>query len=310
MNILIATDGSEDAGNALDFMLRFPFPRDSKMTVLSIVTDIPMLPAELDALDETQYEALTLANQRLADDAKELVACESKRLHKDGWSCETIVGNGNPVEEILRVADEIDADLIVLGSHGRGMAKRFLLGSVSDRVLEYAKCSVLIVKKKTGEEARPAIEPGTNAPHRIMLAYDNSDVAQEALKLCSSFPLEAGSQIDVVYVMPLITAYRQDVRQHINNIWLQKKQIMQGELDKAVKSLQWATPNVVPQLREGDDVSDEILSTAEESGSDLIMFGCKDRGAIKNFLFGSITRRMARYAQCTVWAVRKKAADA
>ena len=98
MNILIATDGSEDAGNALDFMLRIPFPRDSNMTVLSIVTDIPMLPAELDALDETQYEALTLANQRLADDAKELVACESKRLHKDGWSCETIVGNGNPVE--------------------------------------------------------------------------------------------------------------------------------------------------------------------------------------------------------------------
>jgi nucleotide-binding universal stress UspA family protein len=310
MNILIATDGSEDAGNALEFMLRFPFPRDSKMTVLSIVTDIPMLPAELDALDETQYEALTLANQRLADDAKELVACESKRLHKDGWSCETIVGNGNPVEEILRVADEIDADLIVLGSHGRGMAKRFLLGSVSDRVLEYAKCSVLIVKKKTGEEAPPAIEPGTNAPYRIMLAYDNSDVAQEALNLCSTLPLETGSQIDVVYVMPLITAYRQDVRQHINNIWLQKKQIMQEELDKAVKSLQWATPNVVPQLREGDDVSDEILSTAEASGSDLIMFGCKDRGAIKNFLFGSITRRMARYAQCTVWAVRKKAADA
>lgn len=307
MNILIATDGSEDAGYALDFMLRFPFPKDSKMTVLSVVADIPMLPAELDALDETQYEALNLANKRLADDAKELVACESKRLQKDGWSCETMVGNGNPVDEILRVADEIDADLIVLGSHGTGLAKRFLLGSVSDRVLEYANCSVLIVKKKAGEGVPQAIEPGTNAPYRIMLAYDKSDVSQEALDLCSSLPLEANSQINVVYVMPLITAYRQDVRQHINSIWLQKKQIMQGELDKAVKSLQWATPNVVTELREAESVSNEILVAAEQAGSDLIMFGCKDRSAIKNLLHGSITRRMARHAEYTVWAVRKKA---
>jgi nucleotide-binding universal stress UspA family protein len=126
------------------------------------------------------------------------------------------------------------------------------------------------------------------------------------LDICSSLPLEDNSEIDVVNVMPLITAYRQDIRQQINSIWLQKKQIMQQELDKAVTALQWATPNVKTQLREAKNVSDEILTAAEEAGSDLIMFGCKDKGAIKNFLLGSITRRMARYAKCTVWAVRKK----
>ena len=309
MNILIATDGSEDASNALNFMLRFPFPRDTKMTVLTVVTDIPMLPAELDAIDEAQTEALNQANKRLVEDAEELVARESERLRDDGWSGEIMVRNGNPVNEILHVAREIEADLIVLGSHGIGMAKRFLLGSVSDRVLEYATCSVLIVKKKPGEEGEAAIEPGTNAPYRIMLAYDNSDVAHEALKQCSSLPLEDNSAINVVYVMPLITAYRQDIRQHINSIWQQKKQIMQAELEKAVSSLQWATPNVTAQLREADNVSDEILTAAEQEGSDLIMFGCKDKGAIKNFLLGSITRRMARYAECTVWAVRKKNSD-
>jgi len=300
MNILIATDGSEDASNALNFVLRFPFQRNTKMTVLTVVADIPMLPEELDALDEIQSEALEAANKHLREEAEALVEREGKRLREDGWSGETLVRNGNPVDEILTVAGEIDADLIVLGSHGIGMAKRFLLGSVSDRVLEYARCSVLIVKKKAGHEGEAAIEPGTNAPYKIMLAYDNSDVAHEALSQCASLPLEDSSEITVVYVMPLITAYRQDVRQHINSIWLQKKQIMQTELDKAVKSLQWATPNVTTQLREADSVSDEILSAAEQSGSDLIMFGCKDKGAIKNLLFGSITRRMARYAECTV----------
>ncbi len=308
MNILIATDGSEDAGNALNFVLRFPFPRESKMTVLSVVEDIPMLPAEPDALDETQVEMLDLANKRLKEEAEELVQRESKRLREDGWPGETLVHHGNPVDEVLGVAEAIDADLIVLGSHGTGMAKRFLLGSVSDRVLEYAGCSVLIVKTKPGEEAPAAVEPGTNAPYRIMLAYDNSDVAHEALELCSSLPLEESSEISALYVMPLITAYRQDIREHINEIWLQKKRIMREELEKAVASFQWATPNVTTQVREADNVSGEILNAAEQAGSDLIMFGCKDKGALKRMLFGSITRRMARYAECTVWAVRKKPA--
>jgi nucleotide-binding universal stress UspA family protein len=106
--------------------------------------------------------------------------------------------------------------------------------------------------------------------------------------------------------MPLITAYRQDVRQHINSIWLQKKQVMQAELEKAVRSLKWATPNLTTQLREAESVSDDILSAAEEAGSDLIMVGCKDKGTIKRLLLGSITHRMARYANCSVWAVRRK----
>ncbi|MGB5584501.1 MAG: universal stress protein [Gammaproteobacteria bacterium] len=306
MNILLATDGSEYSDSALDFMLRFPFPPGSTMTVLSVVDDIPMLPAELDALDETQNEALKAANKRLKEEAQELVDRESARLREDGWPGETLVRTGKPVDQILRVAEEISADLVVLGSHGKSRAQRFMLGSVSDRVLEYAPCSVVIVKKKPGDGVPAAIEPGTNTAYRIMLAYDISDVAREALQVCASFPLEANSKICVVNVMPLITAYRQDVRQHISSIWMQKKIIMQAELDKAVKSLPWATAELTTQLREAANVSEEILTAAEEAESDLIMVGCKDKSAIQRFLLGSITQRMARYAECTVWAVRKK----
>ena len=306
MNILIATDGSADAANALNFMLRFPFPRISRMTVLTVVSDIPMLPQEIDALDASQRQQLAEANQQLLADAEELVERESARLRADGWPVAALVRRGSVVEEILGVADEIKADLIVLGSHGMGLARRFLLGSVSDRVLEHAHCSVLIVKRKPGAAGEAKIEPGTNAAYNIMLAYDTSEVTHAALDLCASLPLQQDSAINVVNVMPLITAYRQDVRQHINDIWQQKKQITQYELEKTVAELQWATPNVKTQLREASNVSDEILNAAEQAGSDLIMFGCKDRSAIRNLLLGSITRRLARYAECTVWAVRIK----
>ncbi|MGB5281672.1 MAG: universal stress protein [Arenicellales bacterium] len=306
MKILFATDGSEYASNAMDFMLRFPFPHVSTITVLTVVDDIPMQQVELDALNEEQSEALKNANEQLHEEAKELVELESRRLRADNWAGETMVRYGKPVNEILRAAEDIDADLIVMGSHGTSMVKRFLLGSVSDRVFEYAPCSVLIVKKRDEDEPLTAIEPGTNAAYRIMLAFDNSDISHEALRMCSSLPLEANSTIKVVSVMPLITAYRQDIRQHINSIWLQKKKIMQAELDNAVASLQWAVPDVTTELREGENVSDEVLRAAEENESDLTMIGCKDKGIIRRLLLGSITHRIIRYARCSVWAVRDK----
>ena len=306
MNILIATDGSEFSDNALDFVLRFPFPPDSNMTVLTVVKEIPMSPAELASLDKAQSQALHAANQRLREEAEETVTREGSRLRADGWPGETLVRSGKPVDEILKAAREMDADLIVVGTHGTTMTTRFLLGSVSGRVLAQAPCSVLIVKKKSGDDSAADIEPGTNAPYSIMLAYDISDASQAALDQCASLPLEENSEICVISVMPMITAYRQDVRQHINDIWLQKKKIMKAELEKAVKSLQWATPNLKTQLREAKNVSEDILLAAEEAGSDLIMVGAKDKGSIERFLLGSITQRMARYATCSVWAVRKK----
>lgn len=306
MNILIATDGSEFSGAALEFVLRFPFPRESNMTVLSVVDDVPMMSAELDALDEAQSKALHDANSTLRDDADKLLNIEGNRLREDGWPGTTLVRSGEPADEILRVAEEIEADLIVLGSHGTSGVKRFLLGSVSDRVLTYAACSVVIVKQSTGGEVPAAVQPGSNAAFRVMLAYDNSDAAHKALNLCASLPLEEGSEIRVVSVLPLITAYRQDIRQHLSNIWLQKKHIAQAALEQAVRSLQWATPNVSTELRESAHVADEILVAAEEAESDLIVVGCKEKSVIKRFLLGSITHRMARYADCSVWAVRNR----
>jgi nucleotide-binding universal stress UspA family protein len=305
MKILFATDGSEHASAALDFLLRFPFPRDTSITIITVVDDMPMIQAKLDTLDEDQAEALQSVNRALQVDAEQLVAGVGDRLRADGWSGEALIRGGAPAKEILQAADDIDADLIVLGSHGMGGVKRFLLGSVSDRVLEYASCSVLIVKTPATAVPAMSAEMGANTSFKVMLAYDGSKASRLAMETCAGLPLGKESEIRVVSVMPLVTAYRQDVRQHINRIWLRKKQVMQDELEETVRSLRWTTPNVFTELREGSSIQNEILTAAEEADSDLIMIGCKDRGTIKRLLLGSVTHRLARYAACTVWAVRK-----
>ena len=68
------------------------------------------------------------------------------RLAAKGIAAELVVKDGRPADAILDAADEVDADLIVIGSTGKHGALRMLMGSVSSRVAEYSTRSVLIVK--------------------------------------------------------------------------------------------------------------------------------------------------------------------
>ena len=297
MRILLATDGSGSAGAALDFLLGFPFPAGSQAIVLSVI-DGKTFTEDKDLSDE-QSRTIRETRDMVQADTEQFLAGEAERLRQAGWAGSTQIRYGDPAEEIIRAVEEHDADLVVLGSHGTSGVKRFLLGSVSDRVLMYAPCSVLIVKQ-------PAEEPvsGTDDRWRILLAYDNSEASDKALSLCASLPLNDRAEVQVVRVMPMVTAYRQDIRQQLNTIWQQKKLAAREALDQAVQALRWSTSHVSAELREAADVSEELLDIADSTGADLIMVGCKGRSAIQRFLVGSKTNRIARHAHCSVWAVR------
>ena len=90
----------------------------------------------------------------------------------------------------------------------------------------------------------------------------------------------------------------------MNPVWLHKKQAAERALSEAVDILNWSKPSVSTQLREGDDVSREILDASREMNSNLIMVGSKGKSLLKKILLGSITKRLARHAQCSVWVVR------
>jgi len=68
------------------------------------------------------------------------------RLTKDGASVKTFVRVGNPVDEILRFVDEEKADLVVMGTHGRGGIRHLIAGSVAERVVRASKVPVLTVR--------------------------------------------------------------------------------------------------------------------------------------------------------------------
>lgn len=137
MKILVGYDGSAASRRALDWAARLARDSaDSSVRVIGVAAVLDAAPPIPDAIDPAS--SLEMRRGDLAEAAAELEAT--------GVRADTALKVGNPAEEIIAAGDEGDFDLIVVGSTGAGRAIRFLLGSVSDRVVRHADRPVMVVR--------------------------------------------------------------------------------------------------------------------------------------------------------------------
>jgi nucleotide-binding universal stress UspA family protein len=140
--ILLATDGSEEAQLAATTATDLAQKTNSELHVLTVGPDYPLyeLPEH-----PAGFEDVLRENRR---EAKEMLEQQVKRIEESGGTVkETHLREGRAEKEIVEVAEEIDAGLIVMGSRGHGRLTRALMGSVSDAVVRHAHCPVTIVRE-------------------------------------------------------------------------------------------------------------------------------------------------------------------
>ncbi len=135
--ILIAHDGSRSSERALRKGLEIAEKFNSAVTVISVVPSLYL--TELMEMDRKKVL------DTLTADAKKMMTGIKAHSGKIK-SLKTLIKQGSPADEILKTAGKMKSDMIVVGSHGRHGAQKFLLGSVSSKVIDHADCSVLIVK--------------------------------------------------------------------------------------------------------------------------------------------------------------------
>ncbi|WP_115863875.1 universal stress protein [Halorussus litoreus] len=135
-NVLVATDGGEAAATAVDRGVELASGLDAALHAISVVDDVSL-----------GYDVRSSAvSQQLDDAARETVNSIVDRAHEAGVeSADGIVRHGVVYEELLDAVEATDADVVVLGTHGRGGAERVLLGSVAERVLRSSPVPVLTV---------------------------------------------------------------------------------------------------------------------------------------------------------------------
>jgi len=136
--ILIAHDGSKSSEKALKKAFQISETFGSSLTVLSVIPELYL--TELMEMDRARIL------DTMAEETREMME-KIKAKSKHVKSLKTVIKQGDPAEEILKTAEKMKADVIITGSHGRHGAQRFLLGSVSSKIVDHAECDVLVVKK-------------------------------------------------------------------------------------------------------------------------------------------------------------------
>lgn len=137
-HVLVATDFSESSRAALDAGLNLAHAAGARLTLLHVC------PPGVDALGAAGLEE----GMAIGRNVHESLAVLKDRLTGVADSRVELVTDPSPAAVLVDYAATHDVDLIVVGSHGRGAAGRFLLGSVADRVARHAGCSVLVARNK------------------------------------------------------------------------------------------------------------------------------------------------------------------
>ncbi len=136
--ILVAHDGSRQSEKALKEAIRLATSFGASLTVISVVPELYL--TEITDIDRENLSELLIA------DTKSLMNRVKTSLKGKKIRQKFLIRQGSPADRIIDTAIKQKTDLIVTGSYGRHGAKRFLMGSVSSKIVDHAPCSVLVVK--------------------------------------------------------------------------------------------------------------------------------------------------------------------
>jgi nucleotide-binding universal stress UspA family protein len=313
MKILIGYDGSECADAALDDLVLAGLPATGEFHVMS-VTEVwlpPPPPSSYEIIEEARHADSAAELQRdfakrclAAKDALALAERARNRLQSrfPEWKASADSSCGSPAWELVAKADEWKPDLIVVGSHGRTALGRFVLGSVSQRVLTEARCSVRIARGRVEEP---------DSPVRIIAGIDGSPASDEALRALAARNWPAQSEVKVVLVDdPLAPEFLGKVIPPLKTMLEEDRQEEQDWLERiskqSIDTLRSTGLKLSCVVRQGDP-KHELPKAAEEWGADCIFVGSAGfSNRFERFVLGSVSAAVAARAHCSVEVVRKK----
>jgi nucleotide-binding universal stress UspA family protein len=253
-----------------------------------LAPDVPPLPMRMSSV-LAPFDARAMAGelQAFAGPVTEGVA----RVQK-------IVRPGAAALVILDCARELEADLLVLGTHGRTGFERLMLGSVTEKVVRKAACPVLTIPR--GAEARPdrPLFP------RVLCGVDFAESSARALRYALSLAEEAEGRLSLLHVVewlpeePLPGAHG-DAQLFQESLVTEARRRLAELVPREARD--WC--EVETSVRCGKPYQ-EILRAAAVDRAELIVLGVHGHGVIDRMLFGSTTQQVVRQALCPVLTVR------
>jgi len=300
--VLCPVDLSSCSRAALQHALAIARWYEAKVTVLHVFRQVPVVDTAAAALGAGLYTppvALTDVDRKAVErQVAEFVAHTPGAAGVAVHVCEGI----NVREEILREAEALDADLLVVGSHGLTGVKRLMLGSIAENVLRHSPTPVLIVPAHAPEASV------TGVPFkRIVCAVDFDADSYRALRYAFDLAQESDAQLTLLHAvaMPAVHVGAEDLTIDVESIRGPVMQNARERLDALVPDHARAYCSVHAEVVEGQ-AHQAVLDLATEVNADLIIMGVRSRAAFDVAVFGSTTQAVVRAAHCPVLTVHQE----
>lgn len=295
--ILCPTDFSDFSRRALEHAVALARWYEADVTLLHVVPFVPSTATFPPGVSPLTFEPIT--HDRILEELKRF----AEPVAAAGVRSDVVLRDGNATGEILDLAKTLPADLVVLGTHGRGGFERLVLGSVAEKVLRKACCPVLTVPLPA-EEA-PAAAPALF--ESILCPVDFSPSSMKALDYALSIAQEAKASLTLLHVVEW--SPDDEVREHRHfNVPEYRRYLEEearGLLRQALpeEARLWCKPREIVAIGKPRQ---EIQRVAREAGAHLIVMGVHGRGAVDLMLFGSTTHHVIRESHCPVLTIRDR----
>lgn len=314
MKILAAYDGSRSSDALIEDMSKAGLPIKGVELLVMSVAEVWMPPPPTDNGNGNGFEPNEFpvfvnewAERRLKVAKSAVNEAETLSRHAKAkiaekfpnWKTSSFFSYGSPAWEILTKADELDADLIIVGSQGRNALGRILLGSVSQKILTEAKCSVRIARSGHNEKSS----------NRIIIGFDGSKGAELAVEAVTRRNWRKNTEVKLLsavqslvpsaigrFVPPITDWVGEDVKS--------EKQLVGKLAARSIERLQTAGLKVVLDIHDGNP-KEVLVDVAEKWRADSIFMGAHAfANELSKFLVGTTSAAVAERAMCSVEAVR------
>ncbi len=299
MKILIPIDGSVYSDNAVAFVTSRStlIGKEPEVILLNVQQPLPARASRL-----VSHDAL---EDYYKDESEKAFKPVRKILENCGMKASEVAKIGTPAEVIAEVAEEMNVDLLIMGSHGRSALKGLLFGSVTNAVLALTKVPLLMLRDKSA--------PETDALN-IGIAVDGSNFGTAAVKYAVENLALFGGQAAQVHLINTVSDYAGAVMPDMTGMALpalseeEVVELQKGEFAEAV--------NPVLPLFEGSGVEpkevclvgnpgDEIAAYCKKRGLDILVMGSHGYGRFKAAVMGSTAMRIASIADIPLLIIRK-----
>ena len=308
MKILIAYDGSECAGAALEDLKRAGLSGPAEALVMSVAdVFVPVSESPENEMPMYSLAAVERARERAQlqlEQAGVLAGRASERIKSmfPNWQVSYQAEADSPAWAVIKKADDWKPDLIVMGARGHSVfGGRLILGSISQRVLYEARCSVRIARGP---------RRNTDRPVRLLIGVDNSSDSKAAVEAVCNRSWPVGTEVGLLVVVDTVMAVIPDpaepsaakwIEVADKNNWDQVREIF----EPLAQRLRSTGLRAEVLIRRGNP-ADQILEEADTWGADCIFAGAKGTRGIDRLLLGSVSSAVAARAHCSVEVVRQQ----